>query len=176
MVDVTYQMVLSTLQTAGILVGIAYYIMTLNYARKNQDISLRNQERTLETRHATIYNQLMVQLLSPVGVKNIQLLNDNSFSNIEEFSELSNSINEFNDAWVWLCNQFEVIGINIIEGVADIDFFARHSPWFTLKFWRQSKPMIYEQRKKYGPSFYRNMEYAMDSLEKYFEEHPELAP
>jgi len=35
MVDVTYQMVLSTLQTAGILAGIAYYVMNLNYTRRN---------------------------------------------------------------------------------------------------------------------------------------------
>ena len=47
MAEITYQMVLSTVQTAGILVGIAYYIMTLNYTR-------RNQEQTLKTRHATI--------------------------------------------------------------------------------------------------------------------------
>ena len=59
MVDVTYQMVLSTVQTAGILVGITYYVMNLNYTRKNQEISLRNQEETLKTRHATIYNQIM---------------------------------------------------------------------------------------------------------------------
>jgi hypothetical protein len=38
MVELTYQMVLSTLQTAGILVGIFYYIMTL-----------RNQNRIRET-------------------------------------------------------------------------------------------------------------------------------
>ena len=33
MVEITYQMVLSTLQTAGILVGISYYILTLRNQR-----------------------------------------------------------------------------------------------------------------------------------------------
>jgi preprotein translocase subunit YajC len=44
MVEITYQMVMSTLQTAGILVGIFYYIMTLRNQRKNQELTLKAQE------------------------------------------------------------------------------------------------------------------------------------
>jgi len=62
MVEITYQMVLSTLQTLGILVGIFYYVMTLRNQRKNQEISLRKQELTLkaqeqalETRQAQLF-------------------------------------------------------------------------------------------------------------------------
>ena len=51
MVDVRYQMVLSTLQTAGILVGIAYYIMTIRNQQKNQDMQL-------ETRQAQLFMQI----------------------------------------------------------------------------------------------------------------------
>jgi len=39
MAEITYQMVLSTLQTAGILVGIFYYIMTLRNQQKNREQS-----------------------------------------------------------------------------------------------------------------------------------------
>ena len=41
MAEITYQMVLSTLQTVGLLVGIFYYVITL-----------RNQEKT---RHASLF-------------------------------------------------------------------------------------------------------------------------
>ena len=52
MVEVTYQMVLSTLQTTGILVGIFYYIMTLNNTRKSQRL-------TLESRQAQLFMQML---------------------------------------------------------------------------------------------------------------------
>jgi hypothetical protein len=38
MVEITYQMVLSTLQTIGLLVGIYYYIIDLSYKRRNQQL------------------------------------------------------------------------------------------------------------------------------------------
>ena len=49
MVEVTYQMVLNTLQTAGLLIGIFYYLLTLRNQQKNQEISLKNQELTLQS-------------------------------------------------------------------------------------------------------------------------------
>jgi len=52
MVEVTYRMVLSTLQTTGILVGIFYYIMTLNNTRKSQRL-------TLESRQAQLFMQML---------------------------------------------------------------------------------------------------------------------
>jgi hypothetical protein len=51
MVEITYQMVLNTLQTVGLLVGIYYYIMTLRNQRKDRMIEMafqRMQERGLE--------------------------------------------------------------------------------------------------------------------------------
>ncbi len=75
-----------------------------------------------------------------------------------------------------MCNMYEMVGIYLREGVADLEFFALHNPWWNLRFWRQAKPIIYKLREKFGPAHFRNMEYTFDLLEKYFEEHPELAP
>ena len=52
MVEITYQMVLSTIQTIGILVGIIYYIFSI---RSSQ----RNQQMQLETRQAQLYMALL---------------------------------------------------------------------------------------------------------------------
>ena len=52
MVEITYQMVLSTLQTLSLGVGVIYYIMTLQNTRKNQQL-------TLETRQAQLFSFLM---------------------------------------------------------------------------------------------------------------------
>ncbi len=77
MAEITYQMVLSTLQTAGILVGIAYYVMNLHYTR-------RNQEETLKTRRTMIFHQLCGYFLSnPEAVKHIRVLERNPISSYE---------------------------------------------------------------------------------------------
>ena len=50
MVEITYQMVLSTLQTVGILVGIIYYLTIMRNSQKNQQMQL-------ETRQARKWNK-----------------------------------------------------------------------------------------------------------------------
>jgi len=57
MVEITYQMILSTIQTVGILIGIFYYVMTLNYTKKNQ-------EQTLKMRNAMVFHQIVGQALT----------------------------------------------------------------------------------------------------------------
>ena len=51
MVDVSYQMVLSTLQTVGLLVGIVYYLTIMRNSQKNQQMQL-------ETRQSQLFMQL----------------------------------------------------------------------------------------------------------------------
>ena len=51
MVEFTYQMVLSTLQTIALIVGIAYYLIIMRNSQRNQQIQL-------ETRQADLYLRL----------------------------------------------------------------------------------------------------------------------
>ena len=63
MAEITYQMVLSTLQTVGLLVGIFYYVTTMRNAQKtreltleSQELSQKAQEQSLETKtSSTLY-------------------------------------------------------------------------------------------------------------------------
>ena len=170
MVDVTYQMVLSTVQTAGILVGIVYYVMNLNYTRKNQ-------EQTLLTRKTTLFQQTIGSLMnSSYGIKNISVLNQNNPQSVEEHIELTKKCPEYGEAWLWIINTLEICGIYLKEGVLDIEMFAKFVPWWFRYFRDQYKPIVYDWRKIHGPSYMVNMEYLIDSLYEYLEEHPEVAP
>jgi hypothetical protein len=55
MVELTYQMVLSTVQTAGILVGIAYCLVIMRNSQKTRELALQSQEQALETRQAQLF-------------------------------------------------------------------------------------------------------------------------
>ena len=59
MVEITYQMMLSTLQTVGLLVGIAYYITIMRNAQKTRELTLKSQEHATETRQAQLSMQLV---------------------------------------------------------------------------------------------------------------------
>ena len=170
MVDVSYQMVLSTVQTVALIVGIAYYIMTLNYTR-------RNHEMTLKTRSTAIYQQTVGSFIaSPHGIQYTRKLRNNPVSSFEEYVELYNNDPEFEAAVTWMFTTYDILGIYLEEGVIDVGMLAKTTPWYGMWFWNEYKPIVYEYRKRFGPSYYRNMEYAFNLMEKYFEEHPELAP
>jgi hypothetical protein len=127
MVDVSYQMVLSTLQTVGLLVGIAYYVMSLNYTRKNQGISLRNQEEAIKTRNATLTNQILAPMISSEGTDKMILLQRTQVSRYEEWQEVCKSNIENLKAMHFLCSIYESIGISLREGIFDIEFFLLNS-------------------------------------------------
>ena len=65
MAEITYQMVLSTLQTAGLLVGIFYYILTLRNAQHTRELSLKAQEQAAETRKTQLLMQYTEKLSRP---------------------------------------------------------------------------------------------------------------
>jgi uncharacterized protein HemX len=48
MVEITYQMILSTLQTIALIVGIVYYLIIMRNTQKTRELSLRAQELTLK--------------------------------------------------------------------------------------------------------------------------------
>jgi hypothetical protein len=47
MVEITYQMVLSTLQTVGILEGIIYYLFIMRNSQRNQQMQLETRQLDL---------------------------------------------------------------------------------------------------------------------------------
>ena len=53
--QVTFKTIFQFLQTAGILAGVFYYIMTIRTYQRNQEIGSRNQELTLETKQAQLF-------------------------------------------------------------------------------------------------------------------------
>ena len=62
--QVTFQTIFQFLQTLGILVGVFYYVMTLRYNR-------RNQELQLETRQAQLFMQVYAKTYSEQRARSI---------------------------------------------------------------------------------------------------------
>jgi uncharacterized membrane-anchored protein YhcB (DUF1043 family) len=57
-------MVLSTLQTIALVVGIAYYLFIMRNSQRNQELTLKAQEQALETRQTQLFMQIYQDMSS----------------------------------------------------------------------------------------------------------------
>ena len=78
MAEITYQMVLSTIQTLGLLVGIFYYIMTLQNTRKNQQIQL-------ETRQAQLFMTLHIEDITQRASESLDIMMSLEYEDLDDF-------------------------------------------------------------------------------------------
>ena len=164
MVEITYQMVLSTLQTAGLLVGIIYYITTL-----------RNQNRA---RQAQLLMQMHIYRQNELRSIDVAMLDviGNKLSGFQEYNEKMENDKDFRDMILVLFNFNESLGVFVKAGYFDIRNVALMWAGVTRLYYENIfKPMIDEARIFYDlPRLGSENEYLCKTLIKYMDEHPEL--
>lgn len=57
--------ILTFIQTTGIIVGVAYYILNIRNNQRKQEMGLKAQETTLETRQAQLFMQIFHRFYEP---------------------------------------------------------------------------------------------------------------
>jgi len=157
MAEITYQMVLSTLQTAGLLVGIFYYIMVLRNQQKNQEISLRNQELTLqsqehalETRQATLFMQSYRETATKeMQMISMELLNW-KWNDWDDYVKKYSSDPKQNSKRVTLSLYLHGLGILLEENYipAEIIYKMDQNGMAPIMYWEKFKAIIYQERKR----------------------------
>jgi hypothetical protein len=161
MIEITYQMVLSTLQTVGLLVGIFYYVTTL-----------RNQNKARNT-------QLYMQIANKFG-EQAQLEARNKYD-LFDWLTAEDLIKDFGSlegrkTIGTLGCYYESLGILVKEKLLDIRIIALFMTGNVIAFWDKMKPFISEMRELIGwERAFVETEYLYYELMKYLEEHPELA-
>ena len=170
MVEITYQMVLSTLQTAGILVGIFYYIMSLRYSRKIQQM-------TLLVRQTQVLQQILDKITSREGMEYSRICLQAEWSDYDEWLERYSSDEDYRRAFIYWSQCFQHTGVYLKENIFDIRLLALRAADDFIWYWERHRDVIYERRKRLNNRRYCDMwEYAYDQLMEYLEEHPELKP
>ena len=160
MVEITYQMVLSTLQTIALIVGISYYVITL-----------RNQSKARKTQ---LYLQMINKFSEPDYLEALGKLNDLEWSTAEDFIEVWKTP-EGRMTIRTLGNWYEGLGTLVKENLLDMRVVALLITGLVIQFWDKFIPVIDEVREALEwPRFYIEAEYLYDQLMKYIEEHPEI--
>ena len=163
MVEITYQMVLSTLQTAGILVGIFYYIMTL----RNQQ---KNQEQSEETRKI----QLLLGINKDIegsgsGVQYNEIMDmkwDNYDDFISKYGYENNPDSYRKRMRMWRI--MHVNGLLVRDGLIDVRALFDYTSGGSLYMWRKFKDIIEKGRRLSDiPEWLIGLEYLAGEIEKY---------
>jgi len=167
MVEITYQMVLSTVQTISLAIGIFYYLTIM---RNNQ----RNQQLTLETRQAQLFMGLYQSLSSRDFIEAEFTLWKIKMKSAEDMNNLMKNKEEY-IAWNTYATYYEGIGVLVREGLVDIRIVSLLISGMITQFWEQYKDMIMDCRRvlKYE-RFLIEVEYLYDRLMEYRRQHPEV--
>ena len=152
----------------GVIAGFSYYVLTVRNARKNQRLQL-------ETRQAQLFMQLFDKMWSPELAGKVAILLSMWEASDEEWLERYNSDHEFNRAFTVYAYAWEAMGTLLKKGMYDIELLALYYATGTISEWERYRDIIHNWRSSNKRSF-DMWEYAYDTLMKYLEEHPELAP
>ena len=184
MVELTYQVVLATIQTIALIVGVAYYIITSRKQQKTSEQVLESQEQvkgvqenTLETRKTQMFMQIYNESYNNDSFIDAYVrLADFNIHSYEEYQELMED-EDNKKASTKVAMFYEGVGVLVREGHISIRLFALLMTGMTKSWWeRLYKSYVEEGREK--RNFKRWMsesEYLYNEMMKYHKEHPELA-
>ncbi len=173
MVEITYQVILSTLQTVGLLVGITYYITIMRNAQKTREMTLKAQEHATETRQAQLSMQLVNGWSQPHLVKARAFYQNLGATSYNEYVKLwSNPETEMQiRLWGSYC---EGIGVLVRENYLDIKIVAGLIGGVVKNDWEKIRDHTYKMREMTGmPRAWIEWEYLYNVLMRYAEENPE---
>ena len=163
MIEITYQMVLSTIQTIALVVGIIYYLTIM---RNNQ----KNQQLQLETRQAQLYSQIIKELFDENYMKKSIHVLKMEWTDYDDFERKYGSDGnedayaERYSFWYFMNN----IGFLVHENLISIKNANAVVSQFAIWNWVKFKDVIIKQREVYNmPDFMEYFEYLADELTKY---------
>ena len=153
MVEITYQMVLSTIQTIGILIGIYYYIMTL----RNQNRT-RQEQWLLQLYHSKADHEAMQRFF-----KYMEATWDDYEDYLEKYDSSVNT--EYASIRHSIWNFYNSLGLIVKEGKVDINMVYSLYNWRIIAEWFKGETIIKRLREGVlGPDHNVYFEYLADEM------------
>jgi hypothetical protein len=159
MVEITYQMVLSTLQTVALIVGIYYYVVTIRANQRNREISLMNQQLR------TAYSVLDIYRDEKEYFKWLELMNL-EWVDYDDFHEkYLIGASKMEAKWGSMCQFFDGLGYLWKKGVLDLENLKELIGFSCVTTWTKFKPIVERRREKYYLDTYINWQHLAEALE-----------
>ena len=177
MVEITLPVVLQIIQTVALVVGIIYYLTIMRNSQKNQQLALRAQEQSLETRQAQMFLQMLNRWRDEVGDLDVWPIIRHKLNNAEEYLERQQNDEDFRKVIGAFIGFYEGLGVIVKEGYLSVRLVALMWAGMTRTFWENIlEDTVHDLRVHYGlPRMFSETEYVCREVLKYMEQHPELA-
>jgi len=171
MVEITYQMVLSTLQTIALIVGIAYYLFIMRNSQRNQELTLKAQEQALETRQTQLFMQIYQQLNSEESHKtsmeiyNLEIKDNDEF--LQKYDSSVNPAHYGKRAYIWF--SYNTIGELLRMGIIELELLIRlQLDPMVILMWEKWEEIIRATRVRENiPDLWEGFEYLYDEMKKF---------
>ena len=155
MVEFTPQIVLSGLQTAGLLIGILYYIMDLQNQREDQklanarqELKLKSQEQALETRQAELFMQIFQTYNSVEYALQRFAVYDMQWDDLEDFNrkyrDVPNEDLTVYSSYIAMGRFFDGLWVLLQENLMDKKLVYQLYISDVIRWWEMFKPRFDE--------------------------------
>jgi len=155
----------------GVCVAAVYYVMNLRITQKNQELMLKAQQQTLETRRIGIIENIGTRLISEEGMKRFFELMNYDFTDYADYVRKYGSETnvEATAKRVAQSNSYNNLGLMLRRRLVDIEELYDLGYSGVVYFWEKYRPVIEETRRRYsGRNYCRDMEYFAGEMLKYY--------
>jgi hypothetical protein len=162
MVEITLPIVLQFLQTAGLLVGIIYYITIM---RSQQ----RNQQLTLDTRRSQHYMQLLQTVSTEEFMKRTRVVLEIEIKDFDDYVRLSRDHeSDIGLKFIAYTGWINGVGHMLKEGLIDERMIEHFGVGIQYgRAWDKWRPFIMEYRERLHIPWYMNgLEYLSEEMRK----------
>jgi hypothetical protein len=176
MVEITLPIVLQLLQTAGILVGIVYYITIMRNQQKNQELALKGQEEAEKTRQ----RELIFQRFQTFDLDFTKAWADVMFMDVSTPEQWLEAYDPKVNPETWanmsfLGNRYNNLGIMLKEKIIDPEMlFKIFNPTSIMTAWEHYKRSIMARREhRNQPDLFESFEFLADEARR---RYPDITP
>ena len=169
MVEITYQMVLSTIQTVSLVVGIIYYITIMRNQQRTRELALKAQEAAEKARQ----RDMIIQRSQTYGLDWMRAWNEinkmTDWESAEDFAEKYGGT-ESRAQWMYIARQYTLAGLHLKEGADPDLLFQLFPPYSIITLWERFEPVFRRQR---DPNVWGPFEYLYTEVKK---RYPDFTP
>ena len=137
----------------GVIAGFSYYVLTVRNAQRNQNLTLKSQEESLETRQTALMMQIFREIGSPeYWLRYTKTRYGKVYESYEEFMEKCNpesnpeEYSEISSLWY----AFVIVGSLVYRNKLDLDYVVLFLGEIPLRAWERWSPIIKGLRASYG--------------------------
>jgi hypothetical protein len=167
MVEITYQMVLSTLQTIALIVGIAYYLFIMRNSQRNQELARKAQEQALETRQAQLFMSIYTRVNEVEFWHNFMEIRQWEWESFEEYNEKYSLCTEMSAKFNSVGTFFEGMGVMVKRKLIDVTVVDDLLSGPIMSLWQKFEPILLEDRRRRNmPTLWEWFEYLYEEVRK----------